>query len=44
MCIRDRYHSGAPSSWGIVLRETNRVVGTIGFMSYNDADLSLIHI
>lgn len=40
-CLRyiiSQYHSGAPSSWGIVLRETNRVVGTIGFMSYNDAD------
>lgn len=40
-CLRyiiSQYHSGAPSSWGIVLRETNRVVGTIGFMSYSDAD------
>ena len=37
-CLRyiiSQYHSGAPSSWGIVLRETNRVVGTIGFMSYS---------
>lgn len=36
--IISQYRSGSPSSWGIVLRETNRLVGTIGFMSYNDMD------
>ena len=27
-----RYRLGEPSSWGIVLRRENRVIGTIGFM------------
>lgn len=27
-----KYRSGEPSSWGIVLKETGRVIGTIGFM------------
>lgn len=36
--IISQYRSGAPSSWGIVLRETNRLVGTIGFMSYSPMD------
>ena len=30
--IRALYRSGFPSSWGIVHRETNKVIGTIGFM------------
>ena len=38
-----QYRSGAPASWGIELRETNRVVGTIGYMSYN-ADNSTVEI
>ena len=38
-----QYRSGEPASWGIVLRETNRVVGTIGYMSYN-ADNSTVEI
>lgn len=29
-----QYRWGEPSSWGIVLRETGRLVGTIGYMSY----------
>jgi len=29
-----QYRSGEPGSWAIVLRETNRVIGTIGYMSY----------
>ena len=29
-----QYRSGLPGSWGIVLKETGRVVGTIGYMSY----------
>ncbi len=36
--IIGQYRDGEPSSWGIVLRETNRLVGTIGFMAYNQAD------
>ena len=30
-----QYRSGEPGSWAIVLRETNRVIGTIGYMSYS---------
>ncbi len=30
-----QYRLGEPSSWGIVHRETGRVIGTIGYMSYN---------
>ncbi len=30
-----QYRMGEPSSWGIVLRQTGRVIGTIGFMSWN---------
>lgn len=30
-----QYRNGEPGSWGIVLRETDRVVGTIGYMSYS---------
>ena len=29
-----KYRSGEPSSWGIVEKETGRVVGTIGYMWY----------
>lgn len=30
-----QYREGLPSSYGIVLKETNRVIGTIGFMWMN---------
>lgn len=30
-----QYHNGHPGSWGIVLKETGKVVGTIGYMSYS---------
>ena len=30
-----QYRNGEPGSWGIVLRETGRVIGTIGYMSYS---------
>lgn len=36
--ILTQYRNGAPSSWGIVLKETNRLVGTIGFMACNETD------
>lgn len=29
-----QYRNGMPGSWAIVLQETGRVVGTIGYMSY----------
>ena len=30
--MQRRYRSGEPSSWGIELKETGRIVGTIGYM------------
>ncbi|MCH5287159.1 MAG: GNAT family N-acetyltransferase [Christensenellaceae bacterium] len=32
--ILRQYRDGMPSSWGIVLKATGRVVGTIGYMTY----------
>ena len=31
-----RYRNDEPSSWGIIERATNRLVGTIGYMDYNE--------
>lgn len=36
--IIGQYHSASPSSWGIVWKENNRLIGTIGFMSYSEPD------
>lgn len=33
--ITRQYRSGEPSSWGIELRETGRLIGTIGYMWWN---------
>lgn len=33
--MKHQYKTGQPSSYGIVLKETGRLVGTIGFMWYN---------
>ena len=30
--MQRKYRMGEPASWGIVLKETGRVIGTIGFM------------
>ena len=38
-----QYHEGTPSSYCMVLRETKRVIGTIGFMSY-DQDNSIVEV
>ena len=35
-----QYRNGAPSSYGIVLKATGRVVGTIGFMWYSEENRS----
>lgn len=35
-----RYRLGEPSSWGIVLRRENRVIGTIGFMWIQEENAS----
>lgn len=31
-----QYRSGLPGSWGIELKETGRVIGTIGYMNYSE--------
>ena len=36
-----RYKADEPSSWGIILKETNTLVGTIGFMSYSEDNNSV---
>ena len=33
--LRARLHAGCPSSWVVVLRETDTVIGTIGFVWYS---------
>ena len=38
-----QYRNGEPGSWGIVLKETGRVVGTIGYMNYS-ADNSTVEV
>ena len=38
-----QYRNGEPGSWAIVLRETGKVVGTIGYMSYS-ADNSTVEV
>lgn len=38
-----QYRSGEPGSWAIVLQETGRVVGTIGYMGYS-ADNSTVEV
>ena len=35
-----RYRLGEPSSWGIVLKQENRVIGTIGFMWIQEENAS----
>lgn len=34
--LQHQYRAGLPCSWAIVLRETGRVIGTIGYMSYSE--------
>ncbi|MGN0996134.1 MAG: GNAT family N-acetyltransferase [Candidatus Ventricola sp.] len=36
-----RYRNDLPSSWGIVLRRTNQLVGTIGYMDYSEDNASV---
>lgn len=38
--IRALYRRGFPASWAVTLRETGRVIGTIGFMWYSEASCS----
>lgn len=38
-----QYRNAMPGSWGIVHKETGRVIGTIGYMSYN-ADNATVEV
>lgn len=38
--ILRQYRNGDPSSWGIVLKSTNRLIGTIGYMWWNQENHS----
>ena len=38
--IRSLYQNGLPSSWAVVLRETGRVIGSIGFMWLSEENSS----
>lgn len=38
-----QYRNGMPGSWAIALKESNRVIGTIGYMSYN-ADNATVEV
>ncbi|HML47111.1 MAG TPA: GNAT family protein [Clostridia bacterium] len=38
--ILRQYRNGEPSSWGIVLSQTNRLIGTIGYMWWNQENHS----
>lgn len=39
--MQRRYKSDEPSSWGIIEKKTNRLVGTIGFMAYSEENNSV---
>lgn len=38
--ILRQYRNGEPSSWGIVLKQTNQLIGTIGYMWWNQENHS----
>ena len=38
-----QYRNGMPGSWGIEFKETGRIIGTIGYMSYN-ADNATVEV
>ena len=38
--VRGLYFRGLPSSWAVTLRESGRVIGTVGFMFYSEANNS----
>ena len=39
--IRSLYRQGLPSSWGIELRETGKIIGTIGVMAWSPENRSV---
>ena len=38
--MKSLYRRGLPSSWGVVLKKTGRIIGTIGFMWFSEANRS----
>ena len=36
-----RYRADEPSSWGIIDKQTDRLVGTIGYMDYSEDNASV---
>ena len=38
--MRNLYRRGLPSSWGVILKKTGRIIGTIGFMWFSEANHS----
>ena len=36
--VRGLYRQGLPASWAVTLRDSGRVIGTIGFMWYSEAN------
>lgn len=39
--MQRKYRNDEPSSWGIIEKKTNRLVGTIGFMDYSEENASV---
>ena len=39
--MQRRYKNDEPSSWGIIEKKTNRLVGTIGYMAYSEENSSV---
>ena len=40
-CMARRYRSDEPSSWGIIDKKTDTLVGTIGYMDYNEENATV---
>ena len=40
-CMARRYRNDEPSSWGIIEKKTNRLVGTIGYMTFSEENNSV---
>ena len=38
--MQNLYHRGLPASWAVTLRNSGRVIGTIGFMWYSESNSS----
>ena len=38
--MRNLYRRGLPSSWGVMLKDSGRIIGTIGFMWFSESNSS----